>query len=527
MFTPSQLEQMPIKLEQLMSQLEMNIMQDIIRRIKINDEITRSADWQIYRLIQMGKNSDYIKQQIQQSLKLSDAEINKLYESAIESGYTRDKKLYEAAGKEFLPFKDNTELQQLIQSVITQTRSEMVNITQTMGFAIDMGGKQVFTPLSQFLQQILDNVVAEVITGTFDYNSTLKNVVQQMTKSGLRTVDYASGWSNRVEVAARRALMTGITQVTGHINENNATKLGTDKFEVTWHAAARPTHQEWQGRIYTKKQLVDICGYGSVTGLKGANCSHDFFPFVEGISERTYTDEQLAKMNAEENKPKVYNGKEYTTYEATQRQRQLETLMRKQRQDIKLLESGGAVEDDIINAKCRYQNTMRQYKLFSEEMRLPQQKERVYMDGLGRVVSGGKLAISGNRDIMKIKEEEFRLSLKNGNINTTIKWNKQREHLLGTKEWKKRVQDDIRLGKTPSSSFLKEIDHNELISNGVGKGTIAFANPKNKYPYEFVQSDTIVGRVFNAGTEKYEYTKRFAIHYSSKGIHAHPVKEMR
>jgi hypothetical protein len=387
MFTPSDLERIPIPIEQRMAELELRIMEDIIRRIRINDEVTRGADWQIYRMVQMGQNTEYIQKQIQQALKLTEEEINDLYDGAIQSGYTRDKAIYEKVGAEFIPFKDNKELQQLIQAVISQTKSEMENITRTLGFAIDMNGKSVFTPMGEYLQRLLDTAVLEVASGTFDYNSTLKKVVSEMIKSGVRSVDYETGWSNRIEVAARRALMTGITQVTNHINDRNAEELGTDKFEVSWHSTARPSHAEWQGRVYTKKQLVDICGLGSVTGLMGANCYHSYYPFIEGVSERQYTDEQLDEMNKSENKPKKYLDKEYTAYEATQRQRELETLMRAQRRKIKLFKSGGVDEDSelIVNAKIQYQDTMRKYKLFSKFMGLPQQMERVYMDGLKRI----------------------------------------------------------------------------------------------------------------------------------------------
>ena len=95
--------------------------------------------------------------------------------------------------------------------------------------------------------------------------------------------------------------------------------------------------QEWQGKGFTKHQLVEICELGSVTGLCGANCYHSYFPFIPGVSERTYTDEQLDDMNAKENIKREHAGKEYNAYEATQYQRKMETLMRKQRQDIKLL----------------------------------------------------------------------------------------------------------------------------------------------------------------------------------------------
>lgn len=195
----------------------------------------------------------------------------------------------------------------------------------------------------------------------------------------------ASGHSNRIDVAVRRAVLTGLNQLTGQVQEANAEKLGAEKFEVTWHSTARPTHQPWQGRVYTKEELVSVCGLGEVDGLKGANCRHDYFPFIEGISERVYTDEQLEEMNRKENEKKAYGGKEYTAYEATQRQRYLETAIRAQRQKIKLLQEGNASEDDIISAKCKYQKLSQEYTNFSKAMDLPQERSRIYSDGLGKV----------------------------------------------------------------------------------------------------------------------------------------------
>lgn len=385
MFEPSELERMPKKIESIMNDLELKIMQDIIRRIRINEEITRSADWQIYRLVQLGKSKREIKKAIKDALELSNKEIKHLYKDVIRQGYARDETLYKVKGKPMIKFEDNAELQQLIQSVIEQTKNDLTNITQTLGFALDYGGKTVYTPLSQYLHDVLDKAVFEVTSGTFDYNTTLKKVIQEITKSGLRTVDYASGWSNRVEVAARRALMTGVNQVVSHINDFNAQQLETEYFEVSWHATARPEHQVWQGRVYTRKELETICGLGTGPGLCGWNCYHSYWPFIPGVSKRQYTDEELDRMNAQENKPKKYKGKEYTTYEATQRQRYLETKMRALRKQIKLLKEGGASEDDLIAARSKYRATMAEYADFSKNMGLPQERERIYMDGLGRV----------------------------------------------------------------------------------------------------------------------------------------------
>lgn len=402
MFTPEELEGIPLPLEQGFKDLESRIMSDIIRRIKINGEVTRSADWQIYRLQQLGKSKAEIKAYIQQALKLSDSEIDGLYSDVVETGYARDKSLYETVGKPFIPFAENKGLQQLLTATAEQTRGELKNITQSLGFATKQDGKVVFSPLADYYQKTLDGAMLDISSGTFDYNTVLKRTVSEMTNSGLRTVDYATGWSNRVEVAARRSVMTGFNQVTAKINDDNAKQLETETFEISWHSGARPSHQEWQGKWYTKEQLHAVCGLGTVEGLCGANCYHSYFPVIPGISEPTYTAEQLAEMNAKENVKREYDGKEYNAYEASQHQRKMEILMRKQRQDIKLLQEGGADEDEIIFARSRYRSSMAQYAEFSKKMDLPQQRERITVDGLGKYKK--TVGIKENSGIIKEKE---------------------------------------------------------------------------------------------------------------------------
>ncbi len=389
MYTSNELEALSITFDSQMRQLEKDVMSDIIRRISINGEITRAADWQINRLIEMGVLREDIEKSIKHYLKMSDKEIEELFREAAESGYARNDEIYKKAGIKNIPFEENTVLQQLIAAVGKQTTEEMRNISQSLGFAVrNTDGSLSFKPIAEYYQDTLDNAVGGIANGVFDYNTAIKRAVSEMTKSGLRTVDYASGWSNRVDVAARRAVMTGFAQVTGKINEQNAEKLHTDTFEVTWHSGARPSHQEWQGKWYTHDELVSVCGLGTVTGLSGANCRHSYYPVIPGTSEPTYTAEELAEMNSKENIPTEYNGKKYTKYEALQRQRRLETTMRAQRQQIHLLKVGNADEDDIIAARCRYRVTSQEYKRFSEAMQLPEQRQRVTVDGLGNIGQG-------------------------------------------------------------------------------------------------------------------------------------------
>lgn len=388
-------EKLSGKIEKNYLDLEERVMQDIVRRIRKTGNITSTADYQINRLLILGNSSEDVERMIKDTLSASYPEMFELYDQVINWEYVRNKDIYEEINQQFLPFEENGELQQIVAALVTQMGAELENITQSLGFYLDYGnGRKVLAPLAEVYQGYLDAACMDIVSGAFDYNSTLRRVVTQLTNSGLRKIDYASGHSNRVDVAARRAVMTGITQLTGHISDMNAQKLGTNFFEVAWHAGARPTHQVWQGRVYSREELYSICGLGTVTGLEGVNCYHERYPFIPGISERNWTDEWLEEQNRKENTPKEFKGKEYTTYEARQRQRQMETAMRAQREKVQMLKEGGADADEIMLARCKYQAQLDEYARFSKKMGLEQERERIYLDMRGRVAPADRSAMS-------------------------------------------------------------------------------------------------------------------------------------
>lgn len=415
MFTPTEIEALPSAMEQLYRSLQLNIMSDLTERLKANgEEITSAADWQINRLYELGVSKDEIDSLIQSTLNVSDDEIDRIYDEVVKSGYARNEELYTSKGKEYIPYAENKQLQQLVKAVKNQTKSEYRNITGSLGFAVRNADNTLsFIPLADFYQRTLDNGLMQIASGAVDYNTVLKKAVKAMTDSGLRTVDYASGWSNRVDVAVRRALMTGFNQVVAKVNEDNAEQLGTEYFEVSYHRGARPTHQVWQGRVYSKKELETVCGLGTVTGLCGANCYHSYSPFMKGIDTPTYSEEELDRMNEEENTPKEYNGRQYTAYEAQQRQRRLETAMRADRQQIELLTQGGADYDTITGAKVRYFQRQDEYVKFSKAMGLPEQWERITVDGKNAL--GSKLTKKAE-SVNKITAESVAKSGKSGII---------------------------------------------------------------------------------------------------------------
>lgn len=384
-------KQLSGQIEKHFLNLEHMILEDIVRRIKKSGKITSTADWQINRLRIIGYSSEDIEKMIKETLKLSYPEVFELYDKVINWEYVRNKDIYEQVNAKYIPYEENKELQQLTEGFIQQSNEELRNITQSMGFYVDYGnGKLVMTPLADIYQNYLDQAIAGVVYGTFDYNTMIRKVVTQLTNSGLRTIDYASGWHNRVDVAARRAVMTGVSQLTGKISDMNAEKLGTEHFEVAWHSGARPSHAVWQGKVWSRKELVTVCGLGTGPGLLGWNCYHEYYPFVKGISERNWTDEWLEEQNRKESTPKTFNGKEYTLYEAKQQQRKMETAMRAQREKVVLLKQGGADPDDVMIARAKYQGQLNEYARFCKKMGLVQERERIYYDMRGRIATNTK-----------------------------------------------------------------------------------------------------------------------------------------
>lgn len=371
--------------------LEERIMQDIVRRIVKAGEITSTADWQINRLRILGYSSEDIEKEIKKALNASYPEMFELYDKVINWEYVRNKEIYEQINAKYIPFEENGQLKQITEAIIDQSFGDLENVTNSLGFYLDYGnGKKVLTPLSQVYTKYLDAACYDIVTGAFDYNSVLRRVVTQLTNSGLRQIDYSSGRANRVDVAARRAVMTAVSQITGKISEYNAQKLGTEYFEVEWHAGARPTHAVWQGRVWSKEQLYSVCGLGTVTGLLGANCYHTYYPFFPGISQRNWSDGWLDAKNEEEAEPKTFDGKEYTLYEAKQRQRQMETAMRAQREKVKLLQAGGADQDEVILHKAKYQGQLNEYSRFCRKMSLTEERERIYLDMMGKIATNNK-----------------------------------------------------------------------------------------------------------------------------------------
>lgn len=202
------LEGIPLPLEKTMSDLEMRIMSDIVRSIKINGFSTAKADQQIQSMLQLGESEKNIKKWVQEALEATDEEIERIFSDTVYEQYYGYRRAYKERHVDQVPFLDNLELQMLLASVKLQTKEEFRNITSSLGFAIrnPATGKIYNSPLIRFYQDTLDSAVMDIMSGAVSYDVAISRAINAMTNSGLRTIHYDTRHSNRVEVVTEEQL---------------------------------------------------------------------------------------------------------------------------------------------------------------------------------------------------------------------------------------------------------------------------------------------------------------------------------
>jgi hypothetical protein len=382
-FRPEILDALPEELTELFRALEITLLEEICSRLKTADELNEVTVQDIKALRSHGIDLKEIEKAIRQSAGISEKKLNELIDDVVE----RNQKYY----TELIALAHITQPETLVSvedtwAIYEQTKQTMRNITRSMGFLVDAG--RTMLPPAKSYQWALDNAVMQVQSGAINYNQAIKTAVKQLADSGLKVVDYESGHRDQIDVAARRAVMTGVNQICAKYTEQSAQYLETPYFEVSAHAGARDkpgpspwsSHKDWQGKVYSIRagdiypSIYDVCGLGAVDGLEGANCRHRRNVWVEGVSERTYTDEQLAHID--DDLGCDFDGKKYTAYEATQMQRRVEREARKLKREKAAYKAAGLHEDETaVNIRLRRLNA--KYKAFSVAAGLPEQRERM------------------------------------------------------------------------------------------------------------------------------------------------------
>lgn len=354
MLPPSYLDAMPDAFVQLAQQVEDEILQDVARRIGKMGTLTETADWQLWRYQQTEAVRENVVKLLAKYSGKSEATIRRLLKEAATEAMEREDAIYYHYNLEPTPFEESAALNNLLNAGARQTCGTWRNLTATTANTV-----------SGAFERTLDVAWGKVATGAFDYKTAVKQAVDSLADE-MPEITYPSGHTDSLEVAARRAVLTGVNQTAGKLQEARMDEMNVEFVETSAHGGARPSHAEWQGRRFHRGGAVDYLGkhypdfeqatgYGTGAGLCGWNCSHTFFAvFPELGDPPTWTEESLQELNARNIE---YNGKLYTQYEVNQMQRARERNVRKWKKRY-LAESaaGSDTTDSAVRLKAARQS---------------------------------------------------------------------------------------------------------------------------------------------------------------------------
>lgn len=514
-FQPELLDAIPEELAEVYRNLESTLLDEICSRLNLADQLNEVTVQSIRALRSHGISQQEIERAIQRTTRISEKKLTELLDDVVERNQRYYSELIDITGvtapQTLLGIEDT-------YAIYEQTRQTFRNITQSMAFLVD-NGRTLLQPARAY-QWALDNAVLQVQSGAISYNQAIRYAVKQLADSGIKTVNYESGRRDQVDVSIRRAVMTGVHQLCARYTEQSAEYLKTDYFEVSAHTGARDTgvgwqnHKAWQGRVYSVRaadrypDIYEVCGLGQVDGLEGANCRHIRTAFVDGVMERTYTDEELAHID--DGHDVTFEGRHYTAYEATQKQRQIERTVRRYRREKTAFESAG-LSEDAQAAGVRIRRLQAQYRAFSKAAGLPEQRERMrvtYTDAVSRQ----------RASVLKIQrdaEAPIRQAIRSGEYPLGINPEKQARHMA----------DTAKPGRSVITVSMEELQ--AIINANAGSGKINFTKDFTKWKNtEIIDAGKEIGYTVNRNGD-IMIAKSIKIHYSKSGTHGVPFSGRR
>ena len=400
MLTENQLNALPERIYERFRAANSVYLEKIGKRIAKIGKLSPAQAERILQMHEYGADIADIEQAIQSAANLSTQELQEIFEIVAEDNYKFSERFYKARSLPQIQLKDNAALQTIIRRYAQQTAESIFGYTQTTAFARWDDNVQdfVLSPLSEAYQAAVEQAVIAVNTGMADYQSAMRQTLRVMAEKGIQRVDYATGYSRRLDTSVRQNILWGVKQCNQEAQREIGREFGADGYEVSYHSNPRPTHSAMGGIQFadspgpvTMEGVIypsfyqEYGGYGApVDLLQDYNCLHFTFPILLGVSPPNWDADELAKMKADDQRTFAYEGRNYTGYEATQMQRRIETDIRKLKDTANIAKAAG---DDTLRREVQGKiNTLRdKYVDFSRIANLPTKMERMRVSGFHSV----------------------------------------------------------------------------------------------------------------------------------------------
>lgn len=473
MYDDERLEELRKRAAAIAEPIWETLLRDIVRRVRGAGGITSTAEYQIYRAEQLGLAEKAIKAAIAEQLKISDAAIDMLFEEL------RD---------ETILFEENAELRQLVEAY--GTVSKKTAAADYEGLWAPGPDGNLYT-VKEAYGKIMDFAWMQTATGTYDFQTAVREATKKLLERGLRVIPGKDGRSYRLEYAVRSYITNRMGEMFNAVNQMNYDAIGADGWEISAHPAPAPDHALYQGRQYSKEEY-DRINNSLARKFGWWNCRHLVYPVLLGVSPRAYSDEQLQKYLDDNEKGVWYNGQHYTLSEARDRKRQLESLISQTKYDILAAEGDAGL---LKERQIRLQNQRREYERFCRETGQEPENWRTMVATFGRseaskaAWAARKLGMSTSalraKDAMRVQlsalteAERAQLTqytgfdatainnaIRHGRVNAATQ---EKISILDSALNKGVIPDRVTLYRETSLSFLELEDGTHLTRDSVGK----------------------------------------------------------
>lgn len=366
------------------------VLQVLGEAIKKFDGISPTNAHKIAQQLKYGTDINDLMAELSRLSGKSIKDIEEAFDLVAEENVAFAEVYAKAKNMEFIDYKDNEQLQRLVKGIAGETNATFKNISRAkaIGFVLkDKNGNSIFKDLKKTYNDLIDEAVFNVTTGTSDYQSAMRGVMKQLADSGVKIheekVGYKSGYNVRIDSAVRQNVLTGIRQVNLEVQKQVGRDFGADGVEISAHSPCAEDHLPIQGKQYSNAEFKKLNG-NLERPIGEYNCRHFVFSIVLGVNQPSYSDKMLNQMNRESQSIIEYEGKKYTAYETTQVQRKLETAIRKEK-DRQIIARSSGDKEGVGIAQSNISTLTHKYNDFSKVAGLDTYKNRLSVSGYKRV----------------------------------------------------------------------------------------------------------------------------------------------
>jgi hypothetical protein len=366
--------------ERLVSRIEninSYILQQIGKQILIVGSLTPTKAYEVINMLKYGGDYDKIINELARITNMNIQDIYNIFEEVAKYDYNLSRELYEYRNIKYIPYEENIALQQRVNAIARATANTYINLSGTLGF--NLGGKH--RTIRDTYVRVIDEAVYSL--GTMSYNEVMKKTIKELGEKGLRTVDYSSGYSRRLDSSVRMNIMDAIGNLHNEVQRIIGEEVKTDGIEISVHENPAKDHEHIQGKQYSNEAFEKL-NSELERPISTLNCNHYIFSIILGLSEPRYTEQELQEIINNNEQGFSFDGKRYTLYQGQQMQRRLETEIRKQK-DLHTIATASVNNELIAESQTKIRHLAKKYKELSEVSGLPTKVDRLKVEGFKRV----------------------------------------------------------------------------------------------------------------------------------------------